>query len=219
MPTLTVTKNYDDGLTPTEQMLDDIKSSIETWANTTKLDADNLQSNAATTAKYAALSVGSDALAANAVTTAKILDANVTILKRAALGQQVSASCGAYTSTSSSFVSITNLTVTITTTGRPVHLMLIPGETTTTSGINASSSSTGTCTAHFQFVRDATVVSLMSMGDVKTNATNSFTYIPCSSLSHIDTPSAGTYVYILQGKILTGSSFECLRAKLVAYEL
>lgn len=43
MPTLTITKNYDDGSALTEAMLDSMKSSIETFVNTTKLDADNIQ--------------------------------------------------------------------------------------------------------------------------------------------------------------------------------
>lgn len=219
MPILTVTKNYDDGLVPTEQMLDDMKSSIETWANTTKLDADNLQSNAATTAKYAALSVDANALAANAVTTAKILAANVTILKRAALGQSVSLSSGAYTSTSASFVDITNLSVSLTTTGRPVQLMLIPGETSSQSGVGGQNTSAGTIYAVFDFVRDATTIATNKVLQQNTGSTSAIAYMPCSSISHIDVPSAGTYTYKLQGKIVTGTNFQCLRAKLVAYEL
>lgn len=43
MPTFTMTKNWDDGQTLTENMLDDIKTSVETFLNTTKLDSDNIQ--------------------------------------------------------------------------------------------------------------------------------------------------------------------------------
>lgn len=53
MPTFTMTKNWDDGQTLTEAMLDDIKSSTETFLNTTKLDADNLQDLGVTNAKLA----------------------------------------------------------------------------------------------------------------------------------------------------------------------
>ena len=43
-----------------------------------------------------------------------------------AVGQQVSTSCANFTTTSATFVDVTNLTVTITTTGRPVVLLLQP---------------------------------------------------------------------------------------------
>lgn len=57
MPTLSITKNYSDGDILTESDLDAIKSSIETFVNTTKLDSNNLQSNAVVTATLTDLSV------------------------------------------------------------------------------------------------------------------------------------------------------------------
>lgn len=81
MPTLTVTKNYADGTDLTESQLDDIKSSIETFVNTTKLDADNIQALAITTGLIANTAVTAAKLATNSVETAKIKDANVTTAK------------------------------------------------------------------------------------------------------------------------------------------
>jgi len=43
MPTLTITKDYKDGEVLTEAALDEIKSSLETFLNTTKLDYNNFQ--------------------------------------------------------------------------------------------------------------------------------------------------------------------------------
>lgn len=43
MPALSITKTYADGDILTEADLDNIRSSIETWANSTKLDDDNIQ--------------------------------------------------------------------------------------------------------------------------------------------------------------------------------
>jgi microcystin-dependent protein len=74
MPTLSVTKSYSDGSVLTEADLDAMKNSLETFFNTTKIDADNIQDSGVTTAK----------IAASAVTTAKIADANVTTAKLAA---------------------------------------------------------------------------------------------------------------------------------------
>lgn len=45
MPTLTITKAYADGDILLESDLDSIRSDITTWANTTKLDSDNLQND------------------------------------------------------------------------------------------------------------------------------------------------------------------------------
>ena len=72
MPTFTMTKNWDDGSALTESMLDDIKTSVETFLNTTKLDADNLQDGAVTTAKIGTGAVTEAKLGANAVTAAKL---------------------------------------------------------------------------------------------------------------------------------------------------
>lgn len=45
MPTLSIVKTYADGDILTEADLDNIRSSITTWANTTKLDSTNIQTN------------------------------------------------------------------------------------------------------------------------------------------------------------------------------
>lgn len=45
MPTLSITKTYADGNILTEADLDNIRTSIQTWANTTKLDDTNIQAN------------------------------------------------------------------------------------------------------------------------------------------------------------------------------
>jgi microcystin-dependent protein len=83
MPTLTITKNYDDGTVLTEAQLDAVKDSIETFVNTTKLDSNNIQTNGIATANYAVGSVDATALASSAVTTVKIADSAVTAAKLA----------------------------------------------------------------------------------------------------------------------------------------
>jgi len=51
MPTLSVTKTYQDGDILTEADLDNIRESIQTFVNTTKLDDDNLQDNGISASK------------------------------------------------------------------------------------------------------------------------------------------------------------------------
>ena len=65
MPSLTVTKSYSDGNPLTEAMLDDIKSSLETFFNTTKIDSDNIQAGGITTTELATDSVDKTILAAD----------------------------------------------------------------------------------------------------------------------------------------------------------
>jgi hypothetical protein len=78
MPTLTVTKTYDSGNILTETDLDNIKNSLETFLNTTKLDGDNLQTGGVPTASLADSAVTSAKIASGAVTSAK-LDTNIAV--------------------------------------------------------------------------------------------------------------------------------------------
>lgn len=74
MPTLTITKQYDDGTVLTETQLDTAFASVTTFVNTTKLDSDNIQDGG----------LDADTLASSAVTTAKIAAGAVTLAKLAA---------------------------------------------------------------------------------------------------------------------------------------
>jgi len=65
MPTFTMTKSYQDGNVLTEANLDDIKTSTETFLNTTKIDADNIQDSGVTTAKINNNAVDKDKIAAD----------------------------------------------------------------------------------------------------------------------------------------------------------
>ena len=83
MPVLTITKAWSDGNALTEAMLDNIKNDVETWANTTKLDATNFQDGAVTETKIGTNAVTTIKIAASAVTTGKIADNAITGAKLA----------------------------------------------------------------------------------------------------------------------------------------
>jgi hypothetical protein len=160
-------------------------------------------------------------ITAAAVTTAKIADGNVTQAKRAALGQQVSASCGTFFTTSAFFVNVTNLSVTITTTGRPVWVGLMSDGGGAGSSIYAESS-IYQAFMRTRFLRSGTEVAQFALiiqqggsGSIVTN-----TYVPSSSANHIDVVGAGTYTYTVQIRADTASTTAGLaNAKLIAYEL
>jgi hypothetical protein len=170
-------------------------------------------------------------LASDSVTTAKILDANVTTVKladgavtqakRADLGQQASSSSSAFSTSSTTAVDVTNLSISITTTGRPVFIGIAHEGTGTVGsiGYTRSSESAGVV---IRLLRDATTVSesrytTLSAGGGSTNG-------ECapSSFWYIDVPSAGTYTYKIQAySAYSGSSpnVAVSYCKLIAFEL
>jgi hypothetical protein len=258
MPTLTVTKSYSNGTVLSESHLDDIKSSVETFVNTTKLGSDNLQAGAVgttqldsaavttakiannsvtdsklsssgstdadravntnhikdvavTTAKIADLAVTTAKINDLGVTTGKINDAAVTRAKLASVGQQTSSSSGSFSTTSTSFTDVTNLSVSITTTGRPVIVAVVanPGS----SNCNIQKSTAGTAGANFKILRDAsTITDFRLLGADQCS-------IPPSSLSTIDAPAAGTYTYKVQAKADSSATASVVNCVLIAYEL
>jgi hypothetical protein len=148
------------------------------------------------------------------VETAKIKDANVTQAKRVALGQQVSSSSGSFNTTSSSFVDVTNLSVSITTTGRPVFIMLISDGSTTASNLGfLDTDNTGQVS--YRLLRNSTEIARWT--HYGTSSSN-YQYIP-ATLPFIDVVAVGTYTYKLQATTSQSSSVFVYNFKLIAFEL
>lgn len=144
--------------------------------------------------------------------TVQLKNGGVTRNKSAGTGIQFSSSCGAFTTASTSPVDVTNLNITITTTGNPVALSIRP-ET-----ISGSISYTGVgvgSAGSVNLVRGSTTIATFS---TQTDG-NSIT-IPSSSINYIDVPpSAGTYTYKIQQFLSTGASANFYYSQLVAYEI
>lgn len=165
--------------------------------------------------------VGATQLASDAVTTVKIADANVTKAKLVAVGQQVSSSSGAFTGTSASYADVTNLSVTITTSGRPVFLTLVhDGSGVSNTSYLGIQDTDASGTANFQILRDATTVSTHAvLSQAGSGAV--VNGIPVGSVSHLDVVAAGTYTYKVQYRSQSGANGTVIvhHAKLVAFEL
>lgn len=173
-----------------------------------------------------------DALSFAQVATADIADAAVTHAKLAARatgtsvaagGIATSASSGTQDITSTSFTDVTNQSVTIVTTGRPVMLTLIDGDPATSGGsyYGTSATSTTAAEAFYRFDRSGTPVTTdgVRVSTIGVSGTLALR-LPPSTLSMIDHPSAGTYTYKLQAKGSGGTTSAAIRSvKLVAYEL
>lgn len=156
------------------------------------------------------------------ISTAKIAAGAVTQVKRASLGQQVSSSSGNFTSTSTSYVDITNLSVSITTTGRPVYIGMIADGTSNIGAIYAQRNGEDVG-VDIKFVRgasDAMVTQLKS--SLPLSGGYNYTWMPCSSVHYIEAPASGTYTYKVQGKAEVAGSSPVIGfsyCKLIAYEL
>jgi len=166
--------------------------------------------------------VAADGLASDAVTTAKILDANVTKAKLAALGQQISASSGAFSTSSTSDIDVTNLSVSLTTTGRPVFIGLISdGSGSSTRSEITATSNTNLSRGDVVFVRSSTEIGRYRV-EIAADVTvgTSLTQTKISPPYMIDVPAAGTYTYKIQVKAIAATDVVQIRyMKLVAFEL
>ncbi len=142
------------------------------------------------------------------VTTAKLADGAVTQAKRAArtagtgAGQiSISSSSGTFSSTSATYVDVTNLSVSLTTLGGAVKLMLQSDGAAATAELDSGG------IARVAFLRGATQLSEEFVGST----------MGPNGVSFVDIPSAGTYTYKVQVK--TNSTVYASNMKLVAYEL
>jgi hypothetical protein len=165
-----------------------------------------------------------------AVTTAKLADNSVTQAKRASLGQQISSDCGLFDTNSTSLTDVTNLSVTITTTGRPVFVGLISSATGPTFGTSSAllafdaSGSATSVSALFAILEDATVISFQTLrADAVLSGTTLLTSVPSSALWTIRSVAAGTYTYKVQAARIAGTlattNSSIYNSKLIAYEL
>lgn len=139
-----------------------------------------------------------------------------------AVGQQVSGSSGNFSTASTSYNTPTNLSVTITTTGRPV-LLIVQGSGVT--GLNNSgytcNSSSSACNMNYRFIRDAANLGNNTLGSQATGATAISMAFP-SSISQLDTgATAGSHTYQFQVAAgLSGSpTVFAVNLELIAFEL
>lgn len=138
------------------------------------------------------------------ITGSMIASNTITRANLAAVGQQKSSSGLFFTSSSAVFSAVTNGSVTITTTGRPVMIM-IQADTTTSDSFSIHTPGSGSIRIlknSSQFIADLTYFATGSPPSIV-----------------LDTPAAGTYTYSLEAAGDGTDTFTISGAQLVAYEL
>lgn len=159
----------------------------------------------------------------------KMANGVVTRPMLAPVGQQISSACDFYTTTSTSIADITNLSVTITTTGRPVYLGIIHSGANGNGHISAIFNPGSLVSSAYVgfavfFYRDSTQLSRAYSANEAVFSTTEVDALsislPPGSFWHIDTPSAGTYTFKVRAKLESNNStISIANVKLIAYEL
>lgn len=134
-------------------------------------------------------------------------------------GFATSPSSGSFASTSTSPVDVTGLSVTITTTGRPVMIGLIADGGGTTTQLSTVNFGNLQPSGQFLILSGSTVIASYVMNTTTWGTTETL-LVPASSVSYIDAPAAGTYTYKAQVVVVSAStSFDVINCKLYAYEI
>jgi hypothetical protein len=153
------------------------------------------------------------------ITANQIANNTITRTQLAALGQQIS-SATSFAATAGSWTTVPNASVTITTSGRPVMIFLIP-DGSASSSVVGTGFSTGFLSASIALLRGGAQIALWTVGGgVVSSSTNNFCWVPCGSVLYLDPVSAGTYTYTLQVEATNGSpQINVSNCKLVAFEI
>lgn len=133
-------------------------------------------------------------------------------------GVAVSSSTGSYSMSSTTQADVTNASVTITTSGRPVVITLKG------SYVGVENNTDQNCSAYLEIDRGGTTVETMHLyyGDptFTGGGLNWHLNIPPGCVSAVDEVSAGTYTYKLQAQVTsTNTSIKVNQCYLVVYEL
>jgi len=194
-------------LSPPSAMAADISQTLPTVPASTKImqmNSSGVMSTVLTT-DNASLEITSSA----SFQVLNVKAYGITKIMLAALGQVFSASCGAFSTSSASYVDVTNLSVPLTTSGRPVFIGIMSDGTGALSKVSSPAGSF----AIINIKRDVTELS-----DCQSGSSASDVVSPVS-MWIIDTPAAGSYTYKVQLKSTGGGIVTLNQVKLAAYEL
>lgn len=158
-------------------------------------------------------------------TATPVLSAGISGITNASLpakNDAISSSTAGWNGTLSSLAweDVSNATVTITTTGRPVCICLVPDANASFPSYFGGQNVTGAAVAaDFHILRGSTLVGWTTTRWTGPGAGGSTIYMPASAFTVVDRVAAGTYTYKLQGYADTNTTARVVFCKLYAYEL
>lgn len=132
----------------------------------------------------------------------------------------ISASSGSASTTSTAASTVTNMSLTISTSGRPIYLGIIGDGSGSATSLAVSGVSAATKAAFYSFYRGTSALGIQSVsGGWPSAASANQVTIPTSALQHIDIPSAGTHTYTVKFFSTGGVTANLANSKFIAYEL
>lgn len=132
---------------------------------------------------------------------------------------QESSSCGLFSTTSTSPVDVTNLSVSIDSTGGMVVIGLKALVTSIGSVVGAANAS-GNSSAHFLLLKNGVEIARFAVSANGSGAVATASRVPCSSINfHDNSFTTGVADYKLQAAAVTAGSALVWHASLFAYEI
>lgn len=167
------------------------------------------------TITYDAIGQAMTATGANAIANTRTRATGTTV---AVGGVAISASSGAFSTASATPVDVTNLSVTITNSSRPIMILVVPDEAAAALSYFGVQASGATSHAKVYLLRDVTTIATC---DITHNVTgvSGLTLLMPPSLSQLQAVSAGTYTFKVQLQLLAGTGAFINSCKLIAYEI
>jgi hypothetical protein len=183
-------------------------NAVYTQAN--ELPGDCITSESVTTTQIDDGTIATVDIANNAITPAKMSTSN----------HSISTDCVSFATTSTSYVDITNLSVSITTSGRPVEAFLIPKDASYGNVSILGNGGVTLASGAVKLLRGAVNVGELTLSTGGSGLTDPYVVFPASTVRFFDAPVAGTYTYKLQGSVVNASySLGCGQSRLVVREL
>lgn len=173
------------------------------------LDVTGIVSMVVTTACISSGLISATHLATGSVTQAKLSTANYNISNSS--GTYAAAGTGAY-------AAVSGLSATITSTGRPIWVVLQPDGTSDNAYLGAVNAASHYATAYFSVYRSTTLVGAYAINATQ-NDNVMQSYVPPGCLSILDAVTAGTYTYLVKTNSPDANNFaRVYYCKLVARE-
>lgn len=170
---------------------------------------------------FAGGAVASSSIVDGAVVTSKIADGAVTIEKLASVTPEVSSSAS-FSTDSTTYVNVPDLSTTITSTGRPIWVGLVWGDAIWTpeqgevAVLASSFSAKGFLNFHISnSTRNVVIIGGAGHFDASSFAAS----YPCETAQFIDFQPAGTYTYQVRVKAYDDETIYVTNCKLRAFEL